>query len=76
MIGHRAKVMPSAVAERARLTGNCHTMIAITSATARPASEDCQAGRLSTPSINSTTMIGMAATRKDRARLPLTGVNS
>ena len=67
---------PAAVLERARLTGICQTPMAITIATARPASEACQAGRRSTPSITSTTMIGMVATRKDRNRLSPTGVSS
>ena len=76
MIGHSAKVTPLAVEERAMLTGVCQTKMATIRALIRPASEDCQAGRCSTPSITSTTMIGMDATRKDSQRLSPTGVSN
>ena len=75
MTGHNAKTAPAAAASNARRGGNCQPSTATTSATSRPASEACHAGRRSTPSNSNTVAIGKAATRNDNGRLPAIGVS-
>ena len=76
MTGHSANTAPAAAASSAMATGNCHTATATISPVTRPARDACQAGRRRTPSINSTTAIGTTASRKDKGRLPATGVSN
>ncbi len=76
MTGHSANTAPFAALSSARPAGICQTPIAMRKAAIRPASDACHAGRRSTPSITSTTAIGMAATTNDNGRLSATGVSN
>ena len=76
MTGQRAKIAPFATESSASDSGICHTATATINATISPASAACQAGRRNRPNRTSTATIGKIATRKERIRLPPTGVRS
>ncbi len=76
MIGHTAKVAPSAIDASASPIGNCHKPTAITSPTISPPSDACQAGRRRTPNSTSTVTTGSVAMINDGSRAPATGVSS